>query len=179
MNKAIDEILKEYRVNKAKVRCGELEIDGIEEYIRSGRMESREMPTETIEAMSISAKPLSDIPASKTNKFHSIVEDVAIGYWDEWAKKPPTREELQERISNIKSRIYLIRQEVTLVEEVLLPCLGQKERFIIECLYVDGYSWNDIVKMYSGKYEAREYETLKTMRNYAMKKMQDVISLSA
>jgi hypothetical protein len=119
------------------------------------------------------------MPASQTNKFHSIVEDVAEGYWSEWAKKPPTREELLDRIGRIESRIYPIRQEVRLIEEVLLPCLGQKERFIIECLYIDSYSWNDVVKMYSERYEAREEPTLKDVRRYAIKKMQSVLTASA
>lgn len=180
MNKAIDDILKQYRTSKAKVRCGELEIEGIEEYLKSSsNLNFSNDQCDIIEYMSISAKPLSDIPASKTNKFHSIVEDVALSYEKEWSKEPPTKEQLLERISTIKSRLYPIKQEVKLVEEVLLPCLGYKERFIIECLYVDGYSWNDIVKMYAEKFDAREQDTLKTIRHYAMRKMESIITESA
>ncbi len=176
----IESLLKKYRTNSAKIRCGELEIEGLKAYLDSGQYNSmiesfnREKDKE-IEGMSLKQN-VSDSPRSVTNKFHSIVEDVAEGYKKEYYKSPPSRQYILERIAIIESRIEPLRADAKLVDEVILPCLGDKERFIIASLYIDGYSWNEITNMYAERYDAREERTLKDMRGFALKKIREVLN---
>lgn len=173
----IETLLKNYRINKAKIRCGELEIEGLEEYIKKGPQYDS-TKDEEIEGMSLAVNA-SDMPRSVTNKFHSIVEDVAMSYCREWAKRPPTPLEVRERIAEIKSRIEPLRQEVKIVDEVILPCLNAKELFVIKKLYIEGYSWKEITEIYADEFDIKEERTLKDIRKFAFQKIKEVIKTVA
>ena len=102
-----------------------------------------------------------------------------MSYCREWAKRPPTPVEIRERIAEIKSRIEPLRQEVKIVDEVILPCLNAKELFVIKKLYIEGYSWKEITEIYADEFDIKEERTLKDIRKFAFQKIKEVIKTVA
>lgn len=175
----IQKLLKEYRENRAKIRYFMLDVRGLEHLLELEPETHIESDKETIEGICLNAVALSDMPRSVTNKFHSNTETAAISYEKQQEYVTPSKPKIRQMIKDIESRIYPLQQQVKLVEDVLLPCLNVKEEYIIRALYIDEYSWSEIVQNYSDKFDVREERTLKDIRKYAFAKMESIISKSA
>lgn len=172
----IQDLLKNYRENRAKVNFIILENEGWETLLKQDLQPIDTDEKEVIEEQCLSASVITDTPRSITNKFNSKTENAALNYREYLNRKPLTKPEIRDVIKKNKEKITVLEMDVKLVDTVFLPCLDVKEEFIIRSLYFEGYSWHEITARFAEKFDAREEPTLKDMRKYALQKMGDIIN---
>lgn len=169
----IQDLLKNYKSNKAKIEMATLEIEQLSSLLQQPEQIQDESQEETIEAMSLATGTTCEVICF-TNKFNSKTENVAMSYLLEWSKDPPTKQEIRNRMNDIKSAMYPLELEVKIVERVL-GVLTERQRYIINLLYFERCSWTRITEMYEDNFERREETTLRRVRKEALDSMDAVM----
>jgi hypothetical protein len=169
----IQQLLKEYRVSKAKIRMAELEIEQLTDLLRQGTRVNTESTAEVIEAMILgrTSDPGSTVCSGRVS---SPTENVAMTYLIEWAKEPPAAAEIRTRVADIRSAIYGLSLGVRMVDRAL-EALNEREKWVIENLYLEGLSWRMIQENFAGRFEDRDERTLKRYRREGLNKMDEVM----
>ncbi len=170
----IEQLLMDYKENKAKLKMADLEIEGLEEMLHSGKLLFSEKDSECIEGISMKARAVNGMPKNIDNRFRSTTEDAALNYHNE-SVSITDPQSIRERIVELKNRTYLLRMDVCQVETAL-ELLTREQRFIVEQYYIEGYNWHEIEEQYELNFRFRYTErTLQTWRDKAIKKMESVI----
>jgi hypothetical protein len=123
-------LLKSYLDNQARLKLLEIELINTDIF-------------ETIEAKALQSTNY-DVPGSKTNKFHSRVEDVVFNRRNEVCR---TKEQLKRDIIYIKSEILKV--------DIMLSRLCYEDRFLIEQKFFSDKSlqgWKAIAREHSIKF---------------------------
>jgi DNA-directed RNA polymerase specialized sigma subunit len=168
----IQDLLKGYKVNRAKVRIAHLEIEQLQDLL-STQIKYDESTDEVIEGMSLPAVVISD-GGGKSGKISSPTESVAFAYLIEWRADPPARLEIRQKITNLLSSIYGMELSIKLVDGAM-TALTDRQRFVIEHLYFEGLSWMRVAEAFEQQFEYREEVTLKRYRKEALDKLDEVM----
>lgn len=167
----IQRLLKSYKITKAKIKIAHLEIEQLTDLLTK-QLQHDESPVEIIEALSLKCGASNS--GGSSGKISSPVESVALNYLIEWSADPPGRQEIRQRIIDIKSGVYGMELDCQLVESAL-TALTDREKYIIEQLYFEGLSWVKIMEYFEQEFEFREERTLKDYRHRALSKMDEVL----
>lgn len=168
----LEERLRKYREQTARIEVLRLEIEGIEEEIKrsTGIHESDE---ETIEGM-MYRRSLVGV-GGKGNE--SKVERVALKYKDEQGElcRPKNISHLYEQIRDKQGELKRLQDE-TLPVEKALKGITDKQRLIVTEYYINGNNWyrvgmihQDTFGYYIGKYACQK------VRDEALKKMRRIL----
>jgi hypothetical protein len=166
----IEERLKSYSKNKARIGYLKLQLEGIMDNIKYG-MGIEESDADTIEGMTyhrnIDGQPMGSGVSSKT-------ERVALDYRCEQEKMVnPDGESIMMLRRVVEQEIRYLEREVAMVDAIM-SALGEEERYIITRLYIDKMPWEYIIRDYAARYAPREERTLKDKRQIAMRVMEAV-----
>lgn len=143
----ISDILKNYKIKKAKVNTALKRIEELENFLKIDNLnEYYIFPT---------TKQLG-MPIAKRNS--SPVEYSIIG-------QELTHENVKELIACEKSRIFWINMEVTQIEEAI-KSLNSTEKYLITSKYFDRLSWDNIEYNFNLNFKnfVREYKTCEALR---------------
>lgn len=173
---AVKALLNNYRSNKAlyeKMLSEMMKYEVQLMYHRTGKIESRE---EIIEALCLQASTISDMPHSVTNNFNSITENASIGKLNYLYYLTPSPLEIKalEDLINEKKPIYEKAFENVQLVENLMMHLSEQQRFIIDTVYVRGYTISEAMLLHRDKFPAfgtHVWETFKFWIKVAIKKM--------
>jgi hypothetical protein len=162
--------LKEYKLNKAKLNGYRLELSSLENY----RFEEiKESKNEVIEGLSLRK---SDSEAISTSSLESKLEKIALNYSKELNRQISQKDVVENRTAQIKSIVFYLELKVEYISKVVLACLSNKEKFVIEQQVIENMNWNNVKFSYNEFYrEQMEIEGLKTMRRNAIDKIKKVI----
>lgn len=137
-------ILKQYRSSKATIAYAARDT---QETI----CQHPETAEDAIEGLSLPAPSLSHL--SSRNKVSDNVPRIAEQY--KYEMQPDrAREKEQERDNNSRKedKLRQAKDIVYMVEQVIYQACTLEEKFIMECVYVDGYSWRQTEDIYATTY---------------------------
>lgn len=147
----IKELLKQYRPNRTELNERMKQIECLEAMVEYNGIKPNMSEREAIEGMCLGASRLSHIPRSITNKFTSKTENAVFHYENDMSANRFEQNKLLEGISKIRFEIERLEDEITLIEN-LLNSLRDKDKFIVETKYIQGYSTNESLLFYNEKY---------------------------
>jgi chromosome segregation ATPase len=152
----LEEMLKKHKENLSNRLSAENEIERLENKLK------------LLEPSYIQGTAYSDMPKSKTNKFHSTVENNVIDM-----------EYQQTEISALKSNLEWWRDELkeyqyrTRKVEALLEGLTEEEKFVVEQFYINDVTWRIVAERYRKEFGVYISRTpLKNKRDNAFEKME-------
>lgn len=153
----IEKELQEYRQNLSRLK-----------YFRKELL-SLMSPEFFPDSVSYYSSPVFDNPIiSETNKFHSITESAGI-------KLEKVNKKIEEKKDRIKKDIRLLQDRIQTVD-ILLECLSEEEKFIINSFYFLGLRWSLVESRYYKEYtEPKSTQQLKNKRTIAIKKMEGIM----
>ena len=95
------------------------------------------LKNDIITAESLQATTIKDMPTSFTNKFSSTVENIVCN--------------IDSQISDAQKEINKLVKDIKTVE-ILIDTLGAKHKFLLESIYIDELTWNEIGLEYKKRY---------------------------
>lgn len=172
----IDELLKNYRENKARVMCRKIDKEGYEKQLMYKGTIYIEPDKETIEGLAMPAVMISDMPRANTNKFHSATEAAAEHYQEETINENDFDVfEIKEKIKELEYEIEQLQRDVDIVDAAMVA-LDTKEQFAIRKRYIEGYYISEIVIMFAEKFKYGSETTIKNMISDSLEKMDRVVT---
>lgn len=115
----------------------------------TGTIENKD---EVIEGMCIQAPALSDSPRSSTNRISSSTENTALNYMNYLQPSPLEIRALKQLIQEKEHAIEELHSQINTVDNMLIS-LTDRERFIVENIYIRGFSHIQTIFMHNKAFE--------------------------
>lgn len=168
--------LKSYMENKARIEVLQLKIIKAKEEMKYANNGFKEPADETIYSMQMSAVVINPDKPSKSNKFSSATESVALNYRNDFvgSNEIDTYDHKRD-IRKWESEIRVLEDEIKTIEAAMRS-LTQEEDYLIKCLYLEKMYWRSIVINYELNFKIFKSErTLKDINADAKGKLERIL----
>jgi hypothetical protein len=169
---ALEKRLFEHRKNKSTIKLLEAKLQQLDLQLYYDRQRSGETKEECLEGMSIKAHVVTGMPFSETNKFSSIVENVALSEKREETINKFDKDIILQEVNSIINVLVGLKRRVEEIDN-LLECLGDKHRFIIEKYYIAKIENNyEVAIIFSREFQKPiSYISVKRLKHEALQEL--------
>lgn len=174
----IETMLRKLPENEAKKTEIELKIEEYQERLILAGTVYQDTEEDVIQGMQLSAKNISDMPLSITNKTSDTTANTAMSYRKEinYVNKED-RETLERRIEQLETTKKELDREIVRTKN-MLNRLSKEEKFIITSYYIEKSKWDYVSNEFFEEYQKpKSIKQLQNIRDEALKKMENIINI--
>lgn len=155
-------LLKQYRINKSDYEMALSELSKLQKQLERAETGTIENKDEVIEGLCLDATALSDTPHSNTNMISSSTENTALNYLNYLQPSPLEIKALKRLIQEKEHAIEELFNQFNTVDNMLIS-LTDRERFVIENIYIRGFSHIQTIFMHNKAFEHCAVDTRDTI----------------